>query len=133
MKESFEILSLIVCGLAILFLIKELIKQGKISNEKIEDEKLRFVFGHVLDLADTMVKSLNQTIVEPLKNSEDLKFDKKKQKEVLETAKGRIKDNLDKKSKDLLEAYLGSAKKVDGYIEDAVESKVFEAKKENKK
>ena len=133
MKESFEILSLIVCGLAILFLIKELIKQGKIANEKIEDEKLRFVFGHVLDLADTMVKSLNQTIVEPLKNSEDLKFDKKKQKEVLETAKGRIKDNLDKKSKDLLEAYLGSAKKVDGYIEDAVESKVFEAKKENKK
>lgn len=133
MKESFEILSLIVCGLAILFLIKELIKQGKIANEKLGDEKLRFVFGHVLDLAETIVNSLNQTIVEPLKNSEDLKFDKKKQKEVLETAKGRIKDNLDKKSKDLLEAYLGSAKKVDGYIEDAVESKVFEAKKENKK
>ena len=98
MKESFEILALIICGLAILFLIKELIKQGKIANEKIENEKLRFVFGHVLDLADTMVKSLNQTVVEPLKNSEELKFDKKKQKEALETAKGRIKDNLDKKN-----------------------------------
>ena len=129
MKESFEILALIICGLAILFLIKELIKQGKIANEKIENEKLRFVFGHVLDLADTMVKSLNQTVVEPTKNSETLRFDKKKQKEVLETAKGRIKDNLDKKSKDLLEAYLGSAKKVDGYIEDAVEAKVNESKK----
>ena len=129
MKESFEILSLIVCGLAILFLIKELIKQGKLANEKLEDEKLRFVFGHVLDLAETIVNSLNQTVVEPLKNSEDLKFDKEAQVETLETAKGRIKDNLDKKSKDLLEAYLGTAKKVDGYIEDAVESKVFEAKK----
>ena len=129
MKESFEILSLIVCGLAILFLIKELIKQGKIANEKLEDEKLRFVFGHVLDLADTIVNSLNQTVVEPLKNSEELKFDKKKQKEALETAKGKIKDNLDKKSKDLLEAYLGSEEKVDNFIEDAVEAKVNEAKK----
>ena len=129
MKESFEILALIAGFLAILFLIKELIKQGKIANEKIEDEKLRFVFGHVLDLADTMVKSLNQTIVEPLKNSEELKFDKKKQKEALETAKGKIKDNLDKKSKDLLESYLGSEEKVDNFIEDAVEAKVNEAKK----
>ena len=129
MKESFEILSLIVCGLAILFLIKELIKQGKIANEKLEDEKLRFVFGHVLDLAETIVNSLNQTVVEPLKNSEDLKFDKEAQVETLERAKGKIKDNLDKKSKDLLEAYLGSEEKVDAFIKDAVEAKVNEAKK----
>ena len=129
MKESFEILALIAGFLAILCLIKELIKQGKLANERLEDEKLRFVFGHVLDLADTMVNSLNQTVVEPLKNSEDLKFDKEAQVETLETAKGRIKDNLDKKSKDLLEAYLGSEEKVDNFIEDAVEAKVNEAKK----
>ena len=129
MKESFEILALIAGFLAILFLIKELIKQGKIANEKLEDEKLRFVFGHVLDLAETIVKSLNQTVVEPLKNSEELKFDKKKQKEALETAKGRIKDNLDKKSKDLLKAYLGSEEKIDAFIEDTVEAKVHETKK----
>ena len=129
MKESFEILSLIACFVAILFLIKELIKQGKIANEKIEDEKLRFVFGHVLDLAETIVNSLNQTVVEPLKNSEELNFDKEKQVEMLETAKGKIKDNLDKKSKDLLEAYLGSTEKVDDFLEDAVESKVYESKK----
>ena len=126
MKESFEILALIVCGLAILFLIKELIKQGKLANEKLEDEKLRFVFGHVLDLAETIVNSLNQTVVEPLKNSEDLKFDKEAQAETLERAKGKIKDNLDKKSKDLLKAYLGSEEKVDTFIEDAVEAKVNE-------
>lgn len=129
MKESFEILSLIACFVAILFLIKELIRQGKIANKKVEDEKLRFVFGQVLDLAETIVNSLNQTVVEPLKNSEELNFDKKKQVEMLETAKGKIKDNLDKKSKDLLEAYLGSAKKVDDFIEDAVEAKVYESKK----
>lgn len=129
MKESFEILSLIACFVAILFLIKELIKQGKIANERIEDEKLKFVFSHVLDLAETVVNSLNQTVIEPLKNSEELNFDKEKQVEMLETAKGKIKDNLDKKSKDLLEAYLGSTEKVDDFLEDAVESKVYESKK----
>lgn len=130
MKESLEILILVALGVAMLFFLNMIIKEGKAANEKTENELLKFAFDQVLDLADTIVKSLNQTIVEPLKNSETLNFDKKAQKEVLETAKGRIKDDLDKKSKDLLEAYLGSAEKVDGYIEDAVESKVFEAKRE---
>lgn len=129
MKESVEILALIACFVAILFLIKELIRQGKAANEKIEDDRLKFVFGHVLDLAETIVNSLNQTVVEPLKESEELNFDKEAQVEMLERAKGRIKDNLDKKSKDLLEAYLGSAAKVDDFIEDAVEAKVYESKK----
>lgn len=129
MKESVEILALIACFVAILFLIKELIGQGKAANEKIEDDRLKFVFGHVLDLAETIVNSLNQTVVEPLKESEELNFDKEAQVEMLERAKGKIKDNLDKKSKDLLEAYLGSAAKVDDFIEDAVEAKVYESKK----
>ena len=128
MKESLEILILVALRVAMLFFLNIAIREGKAANEKTKNEMLRFAFDQVLDLADTIVKSLNQTIVEPLKNSETLNFDKKAQKEVLETAKGRIKDDLDKKSKDLLEAYLGSAEKVDGYIEDAVESKVFEAK-----
>lgn len=129
MKESLEILILVALGVAMLFFLNMIIKEGKAANEKTENELLKFAFDQVLDLADTIVKSLNQTIVEPLKNSETLNFDKKAQKEVLETAKGRIKDDLDKKSKDLLEVYLGSAEKVDGYIEDAVESKIFEAKR----
>ena len=129
MKESLEILILVAVGVAMLFFLNMIIREGKAVNEKTENELLKFAFDQVLDLADTIVKSLNQTVVEPTKNSETLRFDKKKQKEVLETAKGRIKDNLDRKSKDLLEAYLGSANKVDGYIEDAVEAKVNEAKK----
>lgn len=130
MKESLEILILVALGVAMLFFLNMIIKEGKAANEKTENELLKFAFDQVLDLADTIVKSLNQTIVEPLKDSETLNFDKKAQKEVLEKAKGRIKDDLDKKSKDLLKAYLGSEEKVDSYIEDAVESKVFEAKKE---
>lgn len=129
MKESFEILILVAVGVVSLFLIRELIKQGKALNEQVEDERLKFAFGQVLDLAETIVNSLNQTVVEPLKNSEELNFDKKKQVEILEEAKGKIKDNLDRKSKDLLKAYLGSEKKVDAFIKDAVESKVYQSKK----
>ena len=129
MKEQFEILILVAVGVVVLFLIKELIKQGRIANEQIEDERLKFAFGQVLDLAETIVNSLNQTVVEPLKNSEELNFDKKKQVEMLEKAKGKIKDNLNRKSKDLLAAYLGSEEKVDAFIKDAVESKVYESKK----
>lgn len=129
MKESFEILMMVACGLVLLVLVRELIKQGKIASEKIEDEKIKFAFNQVLDLAGTIVDSLNQTIVEPLKESETLKFDKKKQIEIKEKAKGRIKDNLDAKTKDLLKAYLGSDKKFDAFVEDAVEAKVYETKK----
>lgn len=129
MKESFEFLMMVACGLVLLVLVRELIKQGKIASEKIEDEKLKFAFNQVLDLAGTIVDSLNQTVVEPLKESETLNFDEEAQKEVLERAKGRIKDNLDAKAKDLLKAYLGSDKKFDAFVEDAVEAKVYKAKK----
>ena len=128
MKEQFEILILVACGLSLLTLITHLIKQGKIANERLKDERLKFAFDKVLDLAKTIVNSLNQTVVEPLKESDTLKFDEKAQKEVLEKAKAKVKDNLSDMSKDLLKAYLGSEEKLDAYIEDKVESKVHESK-----
>lgn len=129
MKESLTILISIITGLAILMLVREVIRQGKIASEKIEDERVKFVFDHVLDLAETIVDSLNQTVVKPLKESENLSFDAKEQRKVLDQAKARIKNNLDDKSKELLEAYLGSSQKVDHYIEDAIEAQVFKSKK----
>ena len=129
MKNSFEILIMVIVGVTCLALIKNLIDMGKKSAESIDDDRVRFAFKQVLDLAETIVNSLNQTVVEPLKNSDKLEFDKKAQREVLEKAKARIKDNLDDKSKEILRAYLGSRGKLDEFIEDSVEAKVFEAKK----
>lgn len=129
MKESLTILISIITGLAILMLVREVIKQGKIASEKIEDERVKFAFNQVLDLAETIVDSLNQTVVKPLKESENLSFDVKEQRKVLDQAKMRIKGNLNDKSKELLEAYLGSSQKVDYYIEDAIEAQVFKSKK----
>ncbi|MBZ2386697.1 hypothetical protein K8P03_05210 [Anaerococcus murdochii] len=129
MKESLTILISIITGLAVLMLVKEVIRQGKLAGEKIENEKVKFAFNQVLDLAETIVDSLNQTVVKPLKESETLTFDVKEQRKVLDQAKARIKNNLDDKSKELLEAYLGSSQKVDYYIEDAIEAQVFKSKK----
>ena len=119
----------VVMLIAFLALVSEGIKMARASAEKEEDKRKRYIFNHVLDLAETIVASLNQTIVEPLKDSEELTFDKKAQIEVLEKAKARVKNNLDDKSKELLAEYLGSSVKIDGFIEDAVEAKVNEAKK----
>lgn len=128
MKDSFMILIGIVGLLAVLSLVSEGIKMARASAENEKSKTKRYVYFHVLDLAETIVKSLNQTIVEPLKDSETLNFDVEAQKRVLEKAKEKIKENLDDKSKELLEEYLGSSVKMDRFIEDAVEAKVYEAK-----
>ena len=129
MKDSIMILVGIVMLIAFLTLVSEGIKMARASAETEENKTKKYIYFHVLDLAETIVKSLNQTVVEPLKESEELTFDKAAQKEVLEKAKARVKNNLDDKSKELLAEYLGSSVKIDGFIEDAVEAKVNEAKK----
>lgn len=128
MKDSFMILIGIVGLIAVLSLVSEGIKMARAEAEKEENETKRFVFNHVLDLADTIVKSLNQTVVSPLKDSPELRFDKEAQKRVLKTAEDKIKSILDDKSKELLGEYLGTDKKVNDFIKDAIEAKVSEAK-----
>ena len=129
MKDSIMILVGVVMLIAFLTLVSEGIKMARASAETEENKTKKYIYFHVLDLAETIVKSLNQTVVEPLKESEELTFDKAAQKEVLEKAKARVKNNLDDKSKELLAEYLGSSVKIDGFIEDVVEAKVNEAKK----
>ena len=129
MKDSIMILVGVVMLIAFLTLVSEGIKMARASAETEENKTKKYIYFHVLDLAETIVKSLNQTVVEPLKESEELTFDKSAQIEVLEKAKARVKNNLDDKSKELLGEYLGSSVKIDGFIEDVVEAKVNEAKK----
>ena len=129
MKDSIMILVGVVMLIAFLALVSEGIKMARASAENEKNKTKKYIFNHVLDLAETIVASFNQTVVEPLKESEELTFDKAAQIEVLEKAKARVKNNLDDKSKELLAEYLGSSVKVDGFIEDVVEAKVNEAKK----
>lgn len=129
MKDSFLILIGIVCLIGFLSFVREQIKLTKAKVEKEENQTKKYVYDHVLDLAETIVASLNQTMVEPLKNSETLEFDEEAAEKVLNDAKEKIKKDLDAKSKELLKEYLGSEENFDEYIDDAVHRRVHEAKK----
>lgn len=129
MLDSFKILGLVVLGLSVLSLIGYGIGLAKAKTEKEENAIKKYVYDQVLDLAETIVASLNQTMVEPLKNSETLEFDEEAKERVLEDAKKKIKKDLDDKSKELLTNYLGSEENLDEYIDDAVHRRVNEAKK----
>ncbi|MBZ2387764.1 hypothetical protein K8P03_10820 [Anaerococcus murdochii] len=129
MKDSFMILIGIACMIAVLSFVREQIKLTRAKVEKEENQTKKYVYDQVLDLAETIVASLNQTMVEPLKESETLEFDEKAKEKVLKDAKEKIKKDLDAKSKELLKEYLGSEENFDEYIDDAVHRRVHEAKK----
>ena len=129
MKDSFMILIGIVGLIAILSFVREQIKLTRAKVEKEENQTKKYVYDHVLDLAETIVASLNQTMVEPLKNSETLEFDEEAAEKALNDAKKKIKKDLDAKSKELLTNYLGSEENFEEYIDDAVHRRVNEAKK----
>ena len=130
MKDSFMILIGVVILIAVLSLISQEIKKARAIVEKEENQTKKYVYDQVLDLAETVVMSLNQTLVDPLKESETLTFDEEAQKRALNKAKKKVKKILDAKSKELLEDYLGSQENLDDYIEDSVERKVKEVKKD---
>lgn len=132
MKDSFMILIGIVGLLAVLSLVSQEIKKARAIVEKEENQTKKYVYDQVLDLAETIVASLNQTMVEPLKESETLEFDEEAAEKALNDAKKKIKKDLDAKSKELLTNYLGSEKNLDEYIDDAVHRRVHEAKGKKK-
>lgn len=125
MTDSLIIFFLVLASVAILYLVLQGIKEGKEKAELIDNKLLRYVTMQVLDTAEVVVGSLNQTVVDPLKNSPELNFDKEAQKEVLEKAKANIKKNLDDRSKEVLSKTYDD---VDAYLTDVVEAEVRKQK-----
>ena len=124
MRDSFIIFVIAILSAAVVALAIQGIKEGKAKAQLIDNELLRNATLQLLDLAETIVGSLNQTIVDPLKNSPELNFDKKAQKEVLDKAKAEIKRNLDDASKDVL----SKTYDLDSYLTDVVEAEVRKQK-----
>ena len=125
MRDSLIIFVIVLLSAAVISLAIQGIKQGKAKAELIDNELLRNTTLQVLDLAETIVGSLNQTVVDPLKNSPELNFDKKAQREVLDKAKAEIKRNLDDASKDVLSKTYDD---LDSYLTDVVEAEVRKQK-----
>lgn len=125
MVDSLIIFILVVLAGTVVALAIQVIKEGKAKAELIENELLRNATLQVLELAEVIVGSLNQTVVDPLKNSPEYKFDKQEQKKVLEGAKTAIKKNLDDASKEVLAK---TYKDVDSYLTDVIEAEVRKQK-----
>ena len=129
MKDSVIIFVLVLLGASLATLTVYLIEEAKKKVELIDSELLRNVLLHVCDLAKIVVGSLNQTVVDPLKESPELNFDEAKQREVLKSAKSAIKKNLDDKSKEILTEVYGD---LDSWLTDVVEAEVRSQKVEQK-
>lgn len=125
MRDSFIIFVIVLLSAAVVALAIQGIKEGKEKAKLIDDELLRNATLQLLDLAATIVGSLNQTIVDPLKDSPELNFDKKAQREVLDKAKAEIKRNLDDASKEVLSK---THDDLDNYLTDVVEAEVRKQK-----
>lgn len=125
MADSLIIFVIVLLSGAGIVLAIQGIREGKERAELIESELLRTATVQVLDLAEVIVGSINQTVVDPLKNSPELNFDREAQKKVLEGAKSAIKRNLDDKSKEILEK---THKDLDSYLTDVVEAEVRKQK-----
>ena len=125
MRDSFIIFVIVLLSATVVALAIQGIKEGKAKAELIDNELLRNATLQLLDLAETIVGSLNQTIVDPLKNSPELNFDKKAQREVLDKAKAEKKRNLDDASKDVLSKTYDD---LDSYLTDVVEAEVRKQK-----
>jgi len=125
MRDSFIIFVIVILSAAVVALAIQGIKEGKAKAQLIDNELLRNATLQLLDLAETIVGSLNQTVVDPLKESPELNFDKKAQKEVLDKAKAEIKRNLDDASKDVLSKTYDD---LDSYLTDVVEAEVRKQK-----
>ena len=125
MRDSFIILVLVILAGSIVTLTMQGIKEGKAKVELIENDIARNIFLAFLDSVERVVGSLNQTVVDPLKNSDEYNFDKEAQKRVLEDAKKAIKKELDATSKKVLTKTHGD---LDELITSSIEAEVHKQK-----
>lgn len=125
MTDSLIIFVLVLIAGSVLALTVQGIKEAKAKAQLIDNELLRYATVQVLELAEIIVGSINQTIVDPLKNSPELNFDQEAQKKALNGAKTAIKKNLDDKSKEILSKTYDD---LDSYLTDVVEAEVRKQK-----
>lgn len=125
MVDSLMIFVLVLLAGAVVALAIQGIKEGKEKAKLIESDVARNVTLIFFDTVERVVGRLNQTVVDPLKNSSEYNFDKEAQKTVLEDAKKAIKKELDVSSKKVLTKTYGD---LDAFITDSIEAEVRKQK-----
>ena len=120
-------LLVVVCGLVGSFLVKSINRATQFLVTKTDVENLQYAITAVNEVAENVVKSLNQTVVDDLrKQSEDGRLTEDDMIEIANKAINAVRASLSNDIIAILDrAYLDSTR----YLNDIIEAKVWDAKK----
>ena len=120
-------LLVVVCGLVGSFLVKSINRATQFLVSKTDVENLQYEITAVNEVAENVVKSLNQTVVDDLrKQSEDGRLTEDDMIEIANKAINTVRASLSNDIIAILDrAYLDSTR----YLNDIIEAKVWDAKK----
>lgn len=128
MRELYNFLG-IVAIIAALCAIKYSIDLAKAKKDEIKDNRVLAAIDILERLINTVVKDVNQNVVDELKLNPEKLFDKEKQDEIFNSAVDNVKLWLGDEQKDIIAKYLGGARKLEDFIESEVSAKVRDNKK----
>ncbi len=124
MNNIFNNLMLTVLTIGLFALIKILIEQVKeYTNKNIKNERAKKAIEKALEVVTLAVNTTNQTFVKDLKDKDG--FDRAAMEEAYNASKKAVLDMLDKETKEILENEFANT---DLFLNNAIESKVWEIK-----
>ena len=128
MRELYNFLG-IVAIIAALCAIKYAIDLEKAKKDEIKDNRVLAAIDILERLINTVVKDVNQNVVDELKSNPEKLFDEDKQSEIFNSVVDNVKLWLGDEQKDIIAKYLGGARKLEDFIESEVSAKVRDNKK----
>lgn len=128
MRELYNFLG-IVAIIAALCAIKYAIDLAKAKKDEIKDNRVLAAIDILERLINTVVKDVNQNVVDELKSNPEKLFDEDKQSEIFHSVVDNVKLWLGDEQKDIIAKYLGGARKLEDFIESEVSAKVRDNKK----
>ncbi|MDU5824005.1 hypothetical protein [Anaerococcus vaginalis] len=124
MNNIFNNLMLTVLTVGLFTLVNILIKQVKeYTNKNIKNERAKKAIEKALEVVTLAVNTTNQTFVKDLKEKNG--FDKAAMEDAYNASKKAVLDMLDKETKEILEDEFANT---DLFLNNAIESKVWEIK-----
>lgn len=125
MNNIFNNLMLTVLTVGLFTLVNILIKQVKeYTNKNIKNERAKKAIDKALELVTLAVNTTNQTFVKELKDTESFGLDEAE--EAFNASKKAVVDMLDDETKKILDEEFANT---DKFLNQAIESKVWESKK----
>lgn len=124
MNNIFSNLVLTILTVGLLYLVKVGVEEIRgYVGKNVKNERAKRAIEKALELVTLAVNTTNQTFVKELKDKDG--FGKREAEEAFNATKKEVLDMLDKETKGILD---GQFTNVDKFLNNAIESKVWENK-----